>query len=253
MAGIDLAAKLNRREKVFTTMISHTTWTGIIPVLKKRNLDFVLFEMEHSHYDWRDLEGLLRMCKMLDLPSVVRVTDIAYHQISLFLDMGATGVLIPRIERFEQLEQVINMVRLPPVGQKGVGGYDFSVGDLTAKLANYNKEKLILIQIEREKAIPELDKMLATGEVAGVIVGPFDLSVSLGIPGEFDHPQFLEAVQNVIRICDERKVSCGMFLGEEANIRHWRGQGMNLIWSGSDMSFFINGYNQLCDTIDSIK
>lgn len=235
------------------TMVAQLTWTGMIPILKQRSLDLVLFEMEHSHYEWRELERLLVQCKQHELPAIIRVTDIAYHQLSLFLDLGATGLLIPRVERLEQVERVIEMIRLPPVGQKGVGGYDFSVDDLAAKLANYNREKLLFIQMERVQGISELDAMLATGEVAGVIVGPYDLSVSLGIPGQFDDPRFDEAVQEVIRISAARHISCGMYMGGEANIRHWRNQGMNIIWSGSDTGFFSSGYHQFCNMVDRIE
>jgi 2-keto-3-deoxy-L-rhamnonate aldolase RhmA len=244
--------KLKMRDKLFATMISNMTWTGIIPMLKKRNLDLVIFELEHNHYSWGELEALIRTSNMIGLSSIVRVTDIAYHQISKVLDLGAHGVLIPRIETLAQLEQVIDMMRLPPRGRKGVGGYDFAVDDLVDKLANYNQEKIILIQIESPRGIEELDRMLCTNEVAGVIVGPYDMSMSLGIPGQFDHLSFKQSVQEVIRICEKHKMSCGMFMGGEVDIRFWRSQGMNIIWSGSDLGFFSNGYNSLCDIIDKV-
>ncbi|RAV22446.1 HpcH/HpaI aldolase family protein [Paenibacillus contaminans] len=246
------AEKLKRREKLFGTMISCITWTGIVPLLAKRKLDFAIFELEHNHYDWSELEALLRTANMTGLTAFVRVTDIAYHQVSKVLDLGADGVLIPRIERLEQLEQVIDMVRLPPRGKKGVGGYDFAVDDLQEKIARYNKEKQILIQVESPQAAESLDKMLETGEVAGAIVGPYDMSVSLGIPGQFDHPRFRETVMDIIRICDRHRVSCGMFMGGEADMRHWRAQGMNIIWSGSDLGCLLDGYNRLCDMVDKV-
>lgn len=245
--------KLRERAKVFGTMISHFSWTGIIPSLKKRDIDFIIIELEHNFFDWRDIEALLRICDMVGLTALVRVTEIAYHQISKVLDLGASGILIPRIESIAQLEQVIDMVRLPPRGRKGVGGYDFAVQDLNNKLAAYNTEKMILVQVENPIAISQLELMLETKEVAGVIVGPYDLSVSLQIPGQFHNPRFKEAVIEVVRICDKHAVSCGMFMGGREDIQYWRGQGMNIIWSGSDYGFFMSGYNKLCDVIDSIE
>ncbi|MBP1991399.1 HpcH/HpaI aldolase family protein [Paenibacillus eucommiae] len=250
MKGNELAEKLKQRQKTFGTMITSIAWPGIIPILKKGPIDFVVFEMEHNHFDWAELEAHLRTAHMLDVASLVRVTDIFYYQISKALDLGASGILIPRIESFQQLEQVISMMRLPPRGRKGVGGYDFAVDDLIEKLSAYNDEKLLLIQVETPKVLADLDQMLETGEVAGVIVGPYDLSVSLGIPGQFEHPQFMEIVNEVIRICDAHSISCGMYMEGEERIRYWRNKGMNVIWSGSDMGFFAAGYNQLCHIIE---
>ncbi len=242
--------KLARREKIFATMVTMTSWTGIIPQLAQRNLDCVIFELEHNHFGWSDLDALLRTANLTGLNAIVRVTDIAYHQISRVLDLGANGVLIPRIETLQQLEQVIEMMRLPPRGRKGVGGYDFTVADICGKLSSYNREKLLFTQIESPRGIEELDGMLGTNEVAGVIVGPYDMSVSLGIPGQFDNPLFHQAVQEVIRICERHAMSCGMFMGGQADIRYWRSQGMNIIWAGSDLGFLLQAYHQTCDIVD---
>lgn len=250
---MSIQEKLENRDKVFATMITTITWSGILPILKKRALDLVVFELEHNHFDWSDLEVHLRTANMIGLASVVRVTDIAYHQISRVLDLGSGGVLIPRLETREQLERVIEMVRLPPKGRKGVGGYDFAVDDLPGKLAGYNQEKMIIAQIESPRGVESLDAMLDTDEVAGVLVGPYDLSTSLGIPGRFDHPEFRREVQEVIRICQRHAVSCGMFMESVDDIRHWRSAGMNIIWSGSDLGFFSRGYHALCDMVDSVE
>lgn len=245
--------KLRKRSKVFGTTITHFNWNGIIPAFRKRNIDYVIIETEHNFFDWRDLEGLLRMCNMVELTAIVRVTDIVYHQISRVLDLGADGLLIPRIESLEQLERVIEFTRLPPKGKKGVGGYDFTRKPLQQKLAEYNEEKMIITQIESPLGIAQLDRMLETKEVAAVIVGPTDLSVSMGIPMQFKDPKFVEAVKEVIRICHQYKVSCGMNMGGKADMQYWCDQGMNVIWSGGDFGFFQSGYQQWCDVVESIE
>jgi 2-dehydro-3-deoxyglucarate aldolase/4-hydroxy-2-oxoheptanedioate aldolase len=237
---------------VFGTTITHFSWTGVIPLLKKRSIDFVIIEMEHNFFDWRDMEGLLRMSNMVGLTAFVRITELAYHQVSKVLDLGASGIIIPRIESVAELELAVDMMRLPPKGRKGVGGYDFSNDDLLHKLANYNTEKMIIIQMENPTAITNLGAMLAMKEVAGVIVGPYDLSVSMGIPGQFQNPQFIQAVNEVVQICDQHQVSCGMFMGGSEDMQYWRERGMNIIWSGSDIDFYLKGYHALCDIVERI-
>jgi 2-keto-3-deoxy-L-rhamnonate aldolase RhmA len=248
----EVANKLEQRDKINMIMVSDTNWPGIMPILARRELDLIIFELEHSRYSWSELEALIRASLNEGLPSIVRVVDITYEQISKSLDMGARGILIPRIESFEQLEQVVDMMRLPPKGRKGVGGYDFAVDDLQQKLANYNVEKLLFIQVENPTVVKQLDRMLKLNEIVGVIVGPYDLSVSLGIPGQFDHPLFERTVEEVYRICDHNGISCGMFMQNEATIRKWRAKGMNILWTGTDLAFFIDGYNRICDVVDSI-
>jgi 2-keto-3-deoxy-L-rhamnonate aldolase RhmA len=233
--------------------IMHFNWTGIIPVLRKQNIDFVVIEMEHNYFDWRDLEGLLRMCDMVGLSVVVRVPELSYQAISKVLDLGADGIIIPRIESLEQLERVIEYTRLPPIGKKGVGGYDFSRKRYSESLESYNTDKMIFIQIESPAGIAELDKMLATKEVAGVIVGPMDLSVSMGIQRQFNHPKMIEAIREVIRISNKHQTSCGMFMGDKEQIQFWCNEGMNIVWSGVDIGFFQSGYNQWCSMIDNIE
>lgn len=246
------ARRLKQQEKVFGIMIANLTWSGVVPLISRRDLDFVLFEMEHNHYSWTDLDSLLRAANGADLTSIVRIADMTYSNISKALDLGADGILVPRIESVGELEQVITSMRLPPRGRKGVGGYDFAVEDLPSKLANYNETKLLLVQVENLKAVADLPAMLQTGEVAGVIVGPYDLSVSLGVPGDFEHPLFADTIHEVVDVCAQARVSCGMFLATEKDLRKWRAAGMNILWSGSDLSLFSDGYNRLCDVIDEI-
>ncbi|MBP1996679.1 HpcH/HpaI aldolase family protein [Paenibacillus eucommiae] len=244
--------KLKQRSKVFGTTISHFSWTGVVPLLKKRNIDFVIIELEHNFFDWRDMEGLLRTSNTVALTAFVRITELAYNQVSKVLDLGANGIIIPRIETVAELERAVDMMRLPPRGRKGVGGYDFSGDDLLNKLANYNMEKMIIIQMENPTAIANLGAMLDMKEVAGVIVGPYDLSVSMEIPGQLQHPRFIQAVNDVIEICGKYQVSCGMYMGSSADMKYWRERGMNIIWSGSDIDFYVKGYHALCDTVEQM-
>lgn len=253
MTDISIQDKLRQRKRLIGTTITNFHWTGIIPAFRKRNIDFVLFDLEHQAFDWTDVEAMLHMCNMVDLTAFVRVTDIAYHQISKVLDLGADGLLIPRLESVEQLEQVIEMVRLPPRGKKGVGGYDFGRAPLQDTLAQYNTTKMIWAQIESPAGISQLDAMLQTREVSGVIVGPTDLSVAMGIPMQFTEPAFIEAVKEVIQICDHHQISCGKFMDGNDDMTYWCREGMNVIWSGSDVGFLTSGFNRWCDMVEEIE
>lgn len=253
MTELTTAEKLRQRKRVVGPTLTQFSMPWIAPILRKRNIDYVLVELEHHAFDWRELEAFLRSCNDVDLTAIVRVTDIAYEQISKVLDLGADGVLIPRLESLAQLQRVIEIVRLPPRGKKGVGGRDFTRKPLLEKLADYNQEKMILAQIESPAGIAELDGMLETKEVSAAIVGPCDLSVAMGIPLQYEDSRFKAAIREVIRICDKHRVSCGMNMSGREHIQYWCGQGMNVIWSGSDVGFFTSGYNQWCSMMESIE
>jgi 2-dehydro-3-deoxyglucarate aldolase/4-hydroxy-2-oxoheptanedioate aldolase len=247
------AQKLQRRERVLGITLEQFSWPWIVADLKRAGLDYILIDLEHGAFDWREIEGVLRMCDTAGLTSIVRVTEHVYHQISRCLDLGADGIVLPRTHCRQQLERAIEMMRLPPKGIKGVGGYDFSTSPVAERLRMYDNEKLVIVQIESVRGVSELDDMLDTGEVAGVIVGPLDLSVSAGVPGEYNHPDVVAEIEKVVDVCDRHRVSCGMYMMEGLNdARRWCGRGMNIIWTGSDVGLLLDGVRRLRAEVDGL-
>lgn len=233
--------RLRERKVVHALMVSHLSWGGILATFRDSGVHLVIIEMEHNHFSWADVDDLVRSANAYDVACLVRIADSSYGNISKALDLGADGILVPRIQSADELAAVADAMRLPPRGKKGVGGRDFAVADLDSKLANYNDEKLLFIQVENRAALENLPALLATREIQGVIVGPFDLSVGLGTPRDFGSDVFVNAVERVVRVCGEAGVSVGMFLGDKGEVQHWAGRGMNILWTGSDLSLLNEG------------
>lgn len=205
---------------------------------------FIVIEMEHSHFEFSEVATCLRMLNLLGVLAFVRIPEIRYEAISKVLDAGADGVLVPRIRTMDELAEVVDAMRLPPMGSKGIGGYDFQGGDLAAKLAGYNDEKILLIQIETADALTNVDELLGSGQVAAAIIGPFDLSQSLGVPGQFSSAVFSAAVDAVVEAAARAGVPSGAMMPTPALAADWSARGMSIRWIGTEVSLFMAGYRQ---------
>ncbi|MBO5305382.1 MAG: hypothetical protein J6B12_01335 [Clostridia bacterium] len=239
MNGVEqLKEKLERGERIYSTMLCEWNNTRLPEVYKSCGLDFILADLEHGAFYPESIGDMAQMCRIADIPLIARIQDCEYHCISKCIDMGADGILIPRTESMEQIETAIRSLRMPPYGKKGVGGRACMRAGET--VAEFNKNRLLFLQIESPEGIDLLDEMLTKyGEqVAGVIVGPFDLTVAMGYPdfktqrGE----EYYDCIRKVIRVSRAHGKSSGIFMNNDSAIKTWHKEGMNIYWVGTEMS-----------------
>jgi 2-keto-3-deoxy-L-rhamnonate aldolase RhmA len=249
MAG--LLEKLKNREKIFATTLVSIPWSGVIEVFKNDILDILILDLEHGSFSIEVVENLIRTARGYDLPVIVRIADTLYHLLSPCLDAGATGVLVPRVESAEQARSAVKAARFPPQGRKGFGG--FTLVRQWRGIETFNAEVVVLVQIESRRGIDNLEQILNVEGISGIIVGPSDLSIDLGVPLSYDHPRLIEAVERVLVACQVRELSCGIYCATEPSIRFWRDRGMNIIWSGCATDFISRGYEQLCSFVRSLR
>lgn len=238
MNGVEkLKEKLDNGERIYSTMLCDWNNTRLPGVYKSCGLDFILADLEHGEFYPENIGNLAQMCRVEDIPFIARVQDCEYHCISKCIDNGADGVLIPRTESFEQVETAINSLRMYPYGKKGVGGRACMRPGET--IPEFNKNRLLFLQMESPRGIDLLDEILTRyGEqVAGIIVGPSDLSVSMGIP-QFDMPkpdEYYEYIRKVIRVSKAHGKSSGIFMGSDESITTWHKEGMNIFWVNTEI------------------
>ena len=249
MAG--LIEKLKNREKIFATTLVSIPWSGVIEIFKNDVLDILILDLEHGSFSIEVVENLIRTARGCDLPVIVRIADTLYHLLSPCLDAGAAGVLVPRVESAEQARTVVEAARFPPDGRKGFGG--FSLVRQWRGSEAFNAQVVVLMQIESRRGIDNLEQILAVEGISGIIVGPSDLSIDLGVPLSYEHPRLVEAVDRVLQTCQATELSCGIYCATEPSIRFWRDRGMNIIWSGCATDFISRGYEQLCSSIRSLR
>lgn len=212
---------------------------GIGHILKAARMDFAFFDMEHSGFSFETLKSAIRYFEAARLPVIVRVPAQENDMLARACDMGAEGLMAPMISTAAQARAMVDAVKYFPAGRRGVGlqmAHDnYRAAPVAEALEAANQRTAVICLIETAEGAENVDAIAAVTGVDGLWVGHFDLSVSLGIPGEFDHPKFTAAIDRIIAAGKKH----GKFLGRlvpnvESGIAFHR-QGFDLICYSGDV------------------
>jgi 4-hydroxy-2-oxoheptanedioate aldolase len=241
-----LKKKLIGREPVLATSVSNINWSGIIQRIAKYGFDFLIFDIEHGTLSIEGVEEMLRICRLVDLPSIIRIPDAIPHFISKSIDMGADGILVPRTERIEQVETAVSFLRFSPKGKKGCGG--FSLFRDKEEFADINNNRLLFLQIESNLGIENLPLFIKKfgAEISGIIIGPYDMSIISGHPLNTKCGEMMSNIKTVFKICGDFGKSAGIFVDSAEDLVFWKSAGASIFWTGSEISLLCESYNRLC-------
>lgn len=193
-----LKEKLNNKELTVGSWIT-LAHPAIAEIMAKVGFDWLTIDLEHSVITIREAEELIRVIDLCGVVPLVRLSANDPVQIKRVMDAGAHGVIVPMVNSAEEAKRAVEAVRYPPDGKRGVGlaraqGYGNSFEQYKEWV---NQESIVIVQVEHIKAVENLDAILSVEGVDGFIVGPYDLSGSLGIPGKFDDELMIEAMSNI--------------------------------------------------------
>jgi staphyloferrin B biosynthesis citrate synthase len=243
MNGKEFAENLRSRKRVYgTCLISPSPhWPT---ALRELGLDFVFIDSEHIAQQRETLAWMCRTYRALNLAPLVRIPAPDPYQATMVLDGGAEAVLAPYIESAEQVQKLRGAVKFRPLKGERLERALHDPGSLEPKLVEYlenrNSVSSLLINIESVPAIEALDEILAVPDLDGVVVGPHDLSCSLGIPEQYKHPRFEEAIRTIIGACVKRGISMGVHVvwdGIEQQVE-WEKLGANILLHSADLLLF---------------
>ncbi|SVC99141.1 uncharacterized protein METZ01_LOCUS351995, partial [marine metagenome] len=172
---------------------------AIAEIMASAGFDWLVVDLEHSAITLREAEDLIRVIDLKGVVPLVRLSSNNPEQIKRIMDAGSHGVIVPMVNTPEEAEMAVASVKYPPVGRRSFGlaraqGYGVRFEDY---LAWQRENSLVIVQIEHINAVNCLESILSVEGVDAYFVGPYDLSGSLGIPGQFDHPEFLEAMDRI--------------------------------------------------------
>lgn len=243
MNGTQLSTALRSGKRVYGTLVVSTSphWPRAVNDL---GLDFVFIDTEHISIDRATLSWMCQTYRALELAPVVRIPSPDPHQASMALDGGAGGVLAPYIETPEQVRRLHGAVKMRPLkGQVLEDALERRASlqpELAAYLEHRNAGNVLMINIESTPAINALEEILAAGAVDAVVVGPHDLSCSLGIPEQYQHPRFEQAVRTIIETARARNVGAGVHAIWDSIQQEieWGRQGANLMLHSGDILLF---------------
>jgi 2-keto-3-deoxy-L-rhamnonate aldolase RhmA len=211
------------------TFVGEFATPGIGYILKNAGLDFVFLDMEHTGFDVMTMKSVLRYFEAADLPCLVRPAGKYYYDMARMLDIGAEGLILPMVSTADEMRRIVNDCKYAPQGQRGVALsmlHDrFTQGPVLQKLGKANNDTMIFPLIETAGGVDEVEEIANVEGVNGLWLGHFDLSCSLGIPGEFDHPKFTVAVEKTCAAGKAAGIPVGRICGDvkEGLVEHARG------------------------------
>jgi len=220
----------------------------VVEALGASPVDVLCIDAEHTPLSVEGLETLLRAADLAPKAAIVRVPEVGSY-IARVLDLGAAGIIVPRIETAAQAAEVVERARYAPEGKRGAGtgrGQSYGAG-LVEYVANANAELLVAIQIETITGLAAADAILSTPGIDAVVIGPFDLATSMGVAmGSDEHRA---AIAEIFAVADRHGVAKGAFVFSDAEVGPYLEQGATLLLVGMDIVSVINGARAMWDAL----
>ena len=227
---------------------SKSTDPAFIEIMGYSGFDFVILDMEHGPNGLLNMQNLIRAAQLTNIVPIVRVKEDNRSLMANVLDIGAAGIQVPHVKCAEDVKEIINMTKFSPLGSRGMcrfvrsADYSFINGKDYFKYAN---ESLIIIQIEGKEGVENLDSIINQGGFDILFVGPYDLSQSLGVPGQIEHPLVEKTINEIVKKCKEKNIVVGNFNDDAQMAKKWIKLGMKYISYSVDTGIFSEG----CKTI----
>ena len=199
-----LQAPLAAGETIVGAMTFEFFSPGMSAILANSGCRFVIYDMEHTGLGFETLKWLFSTCRGLPIEPMVRVPRGQYAYLARALDIGARGVMVPMVESADQAREIVEACRYPPVGRRGAGfGFaqcDYLGGNVAEKIRIANERTTVIAQIETERGLAQLDEIARVPGIDVLWLGHFDLSNFMGIPAQFDHPEFNAAMARIASV-----------------------------------------------------
>jgi 2-keto-3-deoxy-L-rhamnonate aldolase RhmA len=229
-------------------MISEFGTRGQAKMLEIADIDFVIIDREHTGSTSADIADLVAWFKATDIAPFVRIPQIQYHFIARTLDVGALGLMVPNVKTGDEARAIVDAAKYAPMGDRGVSlgaaHSDYGKVDPRAFMDYANENTTVICQIESREGVENLNDIAGVAGVDVLWVGHFDLSQSMGIPGQFDNPKFLDALKRVIDTARKNSLGIGIQPGSLDQAREWMEMGFNVISYSADHSVYINAMKQ---------
>jgi 2-keto-3-deoxy-L-rhamnonate aldolase RhmA len=243
----------NRRAKLGHFIVEFAT-PGIGHILKSAGCDFVLFDLEHSGFGFETVKSAVRYFEAAQLPAIVRVPSLEYHHIARAMDMGAEGLMLPMVGNAEQARRIVDSMKYHPAGRRGVAlqvAHDrYRPGAVTDKFTSANSRTTLFCQIETAEGVENADSIAAIEGVDALWVGHFDLSVSLGVPGNFEHSTFKDAIERTMAATKRHNKALGRLVPTVEQGIHLYAQGFDFICYSGDVWVL---HNALAEAITKLR
>jgi 2-keto-3-deoxy-L-rhamnonate aldolase RhmA len=215
----------------------------VVRVLAAAGFHWTFLDAEHGPFDIAMLQDLCKAAAPVGLTPVVRVADMQYALVARALDCGAQGIVFPRVESPDLLARAVSWTKFPPMGVRGfgLGPWQFEYERVTIAQAaeHFNQNTMVILQIETATAVERRDELLSVPGIDAVMIGPVDLSISIGVPGDFEHPKMVDAMEKIRDSCIKHGVAPGTQVRSLALAKVWKERGMIFLGCGNETAFLL--------------
>lgn len=222
---------------------------AMIECIGLAGFDFVIIDLEHGPNSIETAQNLVRAALIHKISPIIRVSENNESMISKALDIGADGVQVPQIDDEQGARQVVSAAKFSRLGNRGVCRYVRAAGYSSQSKHEYfeeaNKNTLVIIQIEGKKALENIDNILQVEGIDIVFIGPYDLSQSMGVPGQTNHPKVLEAMKMVEEKARYYNKIVGTFIETPVDFKIWKDLGLLYLSYKVDVGIFYEACHTL--------
>ena len=242
---------------VLGTSISDVRNPNLSYMLARFGFDFFIVDNEHGSYNPETISNMIAAARGAGISVVVRIPEITRENILKPLDAGAAGLLVPMVNNAREAKEVIRHAKYPTMGNRGAALRRphnlYAKVNAAEYLKQANNNTFIAVQAETTQAIENINEIAAVDGVDCIFVGPFDLSISLGIPGQVNHPLETEAIEKVLKACAKHNKTAGILMFEQDLLLKWIDFGFRFAVYSSDISLLADAAANAVNEIKNNK
>ncbi len=230
---------------------------GLVEIFGLTGFDCVVIDCEHASFSGEQVGAMVRAAEASGTAPLVRVRENAAGNILEALDLGAVGLHVPQIGSAEDAARAVRAAKFPPAGERGfnpfvrAAGYGTDAVDAFRK--NANEDTLLVLHLEAEESMGRVEDILAVPGIDVAFVGPYDLSQTMGIPGQVTHPKVREAMRAVVQAAGKRGVAVGCFANSAEQAALWLNEGVSYLIYSVDSSIFVDSCRSIRREVDRLR
>ena len=233
-----LKQRLRNGEQVLGTMVTTFASPDIAKILQVCGFDFMIVDCEHGSFTTREVANIIAVARGIGMPTLVRIPEMRREHALKFMEMGASGLLLPNTESAEQAKMLVDCTKYAPLGHRGVSlsrpHTDFKKVSGATYMPEANDETILMCQIESRKGVENVEEIIAVDGIDVAFIGPNDMTQDYGILGQFEHPEIVAAFEKIVAAAQANGKWAGAHFGGAAPLKPWLKKGMQINMWNSD-------------------
>lgn len=235
-------------------MFMKTSDPAFVEIASLSGFDFVILDNEHGVVSHENMQNLIRAVYLGNTLPIIRVAEINESDIGKALDIGAAGIQVPQVTSKEDVIKIIEFSKFYPMGSRGVCRFvraaNYALMSQVEYYQNANKS-MVIIQLEGKKALENIDDILRVKGIDVVFIGPYDLSQSLGVPGDIFNEKVVKEMKLIVNKCKSENIMVGTFVDTKEGLEFWKKSGVQYIAYSVDVGIFAEKCQEIIRNFNS--